>query len=331
MKAAFLTRPEQIAFADIPLPEPKSGEVRVRLHLVGICGSDVHLFCGHRSLPQPTIIGHEGFGFIDKTGDGVANRLMGERVVIEPNIPCQQCRYCRQGRGNICINKRVAGLTEAGCFAEYICLPEAFCRPVPDDVSDTDAVTVEPMAVGVHALFQSSALPGDTIAVIGLGAVGLLLTHLALSLGYRVLVTELNPGKRQLAIDEGAIAVEGDAAALNRIWDDYEVSAIFECAGAAATASLAAAAAPRGSEIVLVGLSSQPAAFTPLKIAREGIHMVPSIIYDHPADFNRTLQLIQRKKLNPGKIISRYMPLGDLQTALTLAARGDDTKIIITI
>ena len=331
MKAAFLTSPEHITFTDIPQPEPKAGEVRVRLKQVGICGSDVHLFLGHRALPQPTIIGHEGYGVIDKTGECVTNRRLGERVVIEPNMPCHRCTYCLQGRGNICINKRVAGLTESGCFAEYICLPEAFCWPVPDDVSDADAVTVEPMAVSVHALFQSSALPGDTIAVIGLGAIGLLLTHLATSLGYRVLVTELNAHKRQLAVAEGAIAVQGDADALNRIWETYEVCTVFECAGSALTASLATAAAPRGSEVVLVGLSSHPASFTPLKIAREGIHIVPSIIYDHPADFKRTLNLIRRKTISPGKIISRYMPLDELQTALSLAAQGDDTKIVVNI
>ncbi|OIN59036.1 zinc-dependent alcohol dehydrogenase [Arsenicibacter rosenii] len=331
MKAAFLTSPKHIDLDEVAIPEPKTGEVRVRLKQVGICGSDVHLFLGHRALPQPTIIGHEGYGFIDKTGDGVTGRQIGERVIIEPNIPCRQCRYCLQGHGNICVNKRVAGLTEAGCFAEYVCWPEAFCRPVPDDITDTDAVTVEPMAVGVHALFKSSALPGDTIAVIGLGAIGLLLTHLAISLGYRVLVTELNARKRQLAVAEGAIAVEGDADTLNRLWEQYEVCTVFECAGSAATASLATAAAPRGSEVVLLGLASQPASFTPLKIAREGIHIVPSIIYDHPADFKRTLNLIQRKKINPGKIISRYMPLNQLQEALTLAALGDDTKIIVTI
>jgi threonine dehydrogenase-like Zn-dependent dehydrogenase len=94
---------------------------------------------------------------------------------------------------------------------------------------------------------------------------------------------------------------------------------------------LATAAAPRGSEIVLVGLSEKLATFTPLKIAREGITIVPSIIYDHPFDFKRTIQLIEAKIMRPGFIISRYVALNDIQNALEIAAKGEDSKIIITI
>ena len=176
----------------------------MRLKQVGICGSDVHLFLGHRLLSQPTIIGHEGLGVIDSVGVGVVGRAVGERVIIEPNIPCRQCRFCLSGRGSICPNKRTIGLNEPGCFAEYVTLPADYCWAVPDAVSDADAVTVEPMAVAVHALFQSGAKPGDTIAVIGLGSIGLLLTHLALALGYRVFVTERNADKVTLATRLGA-------------------------------------------------------------------------------------------------------------------------------
>ncbi len=329
MNAVFLEKPRQLVARDIPMPEPMPGEIRVRLLNVGICGSDVHLFLGHRPLNRPTVIGHEGYGVVDKLGEGVADRSLGERVVIEPNIPCGRCRFCRCGRGNICPNKRVIGLTENGCFAEYICVPAAFGWPVPDDVSAQDAVCVEPMAVSVHALSASSARPGDTIAIVGLGAIGLLLNHLALRLGYRVLVSELNEAKRQKAVDEGAIAAQGDAPTLNAIWEAHEVVAVFECAGSAGTASLVTAAAPRGSEIVLVGLSEQAATFTPLRIAREGITLLPSLIYQHPTDFRRTIDLIQRRVIRPSTIISGYYPLGQLQEAFDTAAAGTESKLII--
>ena len=114
-------------------------------------------------------------------------------------------------------------------------------------------------------------------------------------------------------------------------WLGSDVCAVFECAGTAATASLAASAAPRGSEVVLVGLSEKPASFTPLKIAREGIHFIPSIIYDHPFDFQRTLRLIEARVINPGFIISSHHPLNDLQTALETAASGQETKVIVSI
>ena len=338
MNAAFLNKPKEIEIKQVEIPEPKEGEVRIKLKMIGVCGSDVHLFLGHRLLDNPNIIGHEGLGYIDKIGAGVVDREIGERVVIEPNIPCQRCKYCMSGRGNICINKRVVGVNEAGCFANYICLSAAFCWRVPESISDADAVTIEPTAVGVHALLASKAKSGDTIAVIGLGAIGLLLTHLALALGYKVFVTEINDAKSKLATNMGAIriltegvTVDEQSVGLAKTWEENDVTAIFECAGSAFTASLATASAPRGSEIVLIGLSGQLAAFKPLKIAREGITIVPSIIYDHPFDFKRTIQLIASKTIRPSFVISSYSTLADLQMALELAAKGDESKIIITV
>ncbi len=335
MKAAYLKTSLEIEFQEIEIPEPGFGEVRVKLQKVGICGSDVHLFLGHRLLEKPTIIGHEGLGIIDKIGVGVENQKLGERVAVEPNIPCQKCKFCQQGRGNICVNKRVKGLNESGCFAEYIILPEAFAWQIPDEISDEDAVVLEPTAVAVHALFTSHTKPGDTIAIIGLGAIGLIINHLALALGYKVLVSEPKPEKLNLALKEGAIAIKTDGNTENQIallasaWEENEVSAVFECAGVSHTASLATAAAPRGSEIILVGLSGGLSTFTPLKIAREGIHIVPSIIYDHPADFRRAIQLIRSGIISPRKIISRTLSIDDLQSALELAAKGDENKIVI--
>lgn len=334
MKGAYLEDAKQIKVKEIKLKEPKSGEVRVRISKVGICGSDVHLFLGHRSLERPTIIGHEGLGFIEKIGEGIKDRQIGERVVIEPNIPCRNCEYCLSGRGNICENKRVIGVNEAGCFAEYINIPEAFAWSIPEDISDEDAVTIEPMSVAYAALFSSKALPGDTIAVIGLGAIGLLLTHLALNLGYSVVVSEINEQKLKLATDMGAkSAIQNpvNPKELEENWKKSGVVAVFECAGSAFTASLATAAAPRGSEIVLVGLSEKQAEFQPLKIAREGITIVPSIIYKHPFDFRRTIHLIRSKKISPGMIVSSYETLDNIQAALEKAAIGNESKIVVNV
>jgi L-iditol 2-dehydrogenase len=337
MKAAFLLKPKVIQLQNVANPEPAAGEVRIKLKMIGVCGSDVHLFQGHRLLDKPNIIGHEGLGYIDKVGVGVSESRIGERVVMEPNIPCRNCQYCHSGRGNICINKRIVGVNEVGCFAEYIAIPSAFAWKVPDSVSDADAVTIEPTAVGVHGLLKSKAQPGDTIAVIGLGAIGLLLTHVALSLGYKVLVTEINQSKVKLATSWGAVNaaplgnVQYQIDVLTNLWMEQDVCAIFECAGTAVTASIATAAAPRGSEIVLIGLSGSDATFKPFKIAREGIAIVPSMIYDHPFDFKRTIQLIASKVIQPGMIISQYMNLDNLQVALETASIGNDSKIIINI
>ncbi|MCP9770413.1 L-iditol 2-dehydrogenase [Lacihabitans sp. LS3-19] len=331
MKTAFLENPQNVVLKDIPIPEPKAGELRIKLKKIGICGSDVSLFLGKRLLNKPTIIGHEGLGIVEKIGEKISTRKLGERVAVEPNIPCGECKFCKQERGNICINKRVIGVNENGCFAEYICLPEEFCWPIPDEISDENAVMLEPTAVVVHALSKSSAKPGETIAVIGLGAIGLLLTDLAIALGYQVFVTEINQEKLALAQKLGAKEAKGTENKINKIWEENEVITVFECAGLAQTATLATNAAPRGSEIILLGLATNAAQFTPLKIVREGISILPSIIYNHPADFRKAIDLIRKKIIIPGKFISSYFPLSQIQIALEKASKGDQTKIIIEI
>jgi 2-desacetyl-2-hydroxyethyl bacteriochlorophyllide A dehydrogenase len=335
MQAAYLQKPLSIEMKTIPVPSPGAGEVRVRLKMTGICGSDVHLFLGHREMPSPMITGHEGFGYIDSVGAGVSQHSIGDRVVIEPNIACNNCKYCLSGRGNICIQKKVIGLNEAGCFAEYVCIPASHAWLIPQGIHDYDAVMIEPTAVAWHALSVSHARPGDTIAVIGLGAIGLLLTQLALALGFKVLVTEKNQAKMNSALKMGAIecapSSSGDYALIAQTWSDHEVVAVFECAGSDHSASLATAAAPRGSEIILVGLSAQPASFQPLKIVREGISILPSIIYNHPDDFRQAIHLIDTGMIKPSNIISATMPLIQIQVAMEKAAKGADSKIILTM
>lgn len=337
MIGAFLIKPGTIEIRETNTPEPKPGEVRVRLRKTGICGSDVHFFLGHRLLQQPVIIGHEGLGIVEKTGEGVTALQAGDRVVTEPNIPCRHCAWCIDGRGNICINKGVLGVTENGCFAEFITIPQEFCWRIPDEISDNNAVTVEPAAVAYHALFSCGSKPGDSIAVVGLGAIGLLVTQLALRLGYRVLATDTNENKLTLAAGMGAIIIpsnknsEETISSLSNACNEYGVNALFECGGSEITASLTVAVTPRGAEIVLVGLSEKMASFQPLKIVREGIRIIPSIIYDHPADFKRTIQLIQSKIIEPGKIISGEYRLSQLQSALEEASSGAASKLIINI
>jgi L-iditol 2-dehydrogenase len=337
MIGAFLIKPKTIEIRETITPEPKPGEVRVRLQKVGICGSDVHLFLGHRLLQQPIIIGHEGLGIVDKTSEGVTTLKPGERVVIEPNIPCRQCSYCMNGRGNICINKRVIGVTENGCFAEFITVPHEFCWHIPDEISDEDAVTIEPAAVAYHALSCCSSRANDTIAVLGLGAIGLLITQLALKSGYKVFVIDISETNLQTAASMGAIPLNVSSQSEDLIAPIADtllknnVTAVFECAGAEKTASFVLSIAPRGADVVLAGLSATPASFIPLRIVREGIRIIPSIIYNHPHDFARTIQLIQSKLIEPGKIISGTYKLGQLQQTMEAAASRKETKLIITI
>lgn len=332
MKAALLVEPEKIIIKEIDKPEPQAGDLLLRLIQVGICGSDIHFFKGYRPIAEERVIGHEAIGIIEKIGATISDRAIGELVVVEPNIPCNHCKQCARGRGNSCANKRVIGLTEHGCFAEYLCIPSAFAHAIPENMRLQDAVCIEPMAVAYHALFSSEAKPGDAILIIGLGSIGMLLTHLALQLKYQVYIMELNTLLSDKAKSMGAIEIKSASNQnLNQQLEQLGIQTIFECAGAASTAELACSIAARGTEIILLGLSEKPASFQPLKITRENISIRGSIIYNHPTDFQEVIKLINSGTVKPSMIISEHYPLDQLQEALTIAASGHAGKIIIDI
>jgi threonine dehydrogenase-like Zn-dependent dehydrogenase len=291
---------------------------------------------GHR-MEGPLTIGHEGMGIIESVGEGVSGKRTGERVVIEPNIPCQNCPECWKGKGNVCRNKRIIGVNETGCFAEYISLPGAFVHALPDSVSDEDAVTMEPAVVALSALNRSNSKPGDTIGVIGLGTIGMLLTHIALNLGYRVMVTELVQSKIDKAVQMGAVFVKGGASPeetsgiLESTFQKEDITTLFECAGSERSATLAIETAPRGADVILTGLSEEPATFKSRMLSRKGNRIIPSLIYDHPFDFKRGIRLAERGLIHPGRVISKYFALQDLQEALEEAGKGREGKMVIRI
>lgn len=195
---------------------------------------------------------------------------------------------------------------------------------------------VEPVAVGWHALQTAELKAGDTIAVIGLGAIGLLLTQTALAVGHEVMVTDIVPEKMALAAEWGAHPIrqapEDEAGSLMAAhFETADVGAVFECGGRVETTALALDTAPPGAKIVIVGLAHEPVAFIPLDITRRGLKILTSIIYDRPADFSRTIELISQGIVKPSKAISRRYQFSHVEEALARAASGAETKVVVTV
>jgi len=337
MKTALLQAVGKIVIGETKAPVPAPGEVLIRPAFTGICGSDLSLFLGHRAVASfPHLLGHEVLGRVEALGEGVTRLKIGDRVVVEPNYSCGTCDFCLGGRGNICPNKKSAGVTLPGFFAELCVAPARFTWPVGEAMSDADAVTIEPLAVAVTALKRSGAGLGDTVAVIGCGAIGLLIVQAARAAGVRVVAHETSARKLAMAGAFGAIATNSGAATqggddIAALWKKEGVTTIFDTTGVSATVETALASAPRGSEVVMLGLATTDTKFVPLRFVREGIRLTGSLIYDHPFDFPRTISLVARGILRPSEIVTDTVPFGEIDRAFDLASSGGAAKVLINM
>jgi L-iditol 2-dehydrogenase len=328
MKAALLISPEKITLGDIPEPPLEAGNVLIQPAYAGICGTDVSFYLGHRPVPYPFVLGHEVTGSVIDIDADVTKLHVGQRVIVEPNYPCGACQLCLNGRGAVCAQKTSMGVNLPGCFAERITAPAEYVWPLPDAVSDRDAATIEPLTVSLHALMQSGAKMGDTVAVLGCGVVGLLLIHAAVAEGVRAIAHDRFPDKLELARGLGADIIEASADT-EQAWREKNVIAVFECAGVSATVELALKAAPRGAQVILLGLSAAPASFVPMRLVREGINILTSMIYDHPADFARAIDMVSRGVLHPACVVTDTYSFESISQALEHACTGKAGKIHI--
>src|SRR5438094_6135645 len=180
MKAAFLTGVRALEIRDTPEPEligPQ--DVLLRINTVGICGSDIHYYTtgriGSQAVNYPERVGHECAGTVAALGDAVARLKVGERVAIDPLLPCGECDQCRAGRTHTCRRQNFLGCPgqSPGALAEYLIMPAACCYPIPRSMSLEQAALVEPFSIGIYARQISGIGRGAKFAVLGAGPVGL--------------------------------------------------------------------------------------------------------------------------------------------------------------
>jgi 2-desacetyl-2-hydroxyethyl bacteriochlorophyllide A dehydrogenase len=335
MQAAVLEGPQQLVVREMPEPSPSDEMVLVAVELAGVCGSDVPVYTGTRPVKYPLILGHEAIGRI--THPGRSGLVEGTRVVIEPNIPCGVCAVCQRGRGNVCPNKRSLGLNTPGAMADHVAVPIGFVHRVPAEIAPMDAVGVEPLAVAVHAFRLGEAAEGDAVAIIGCGTEGLLLTQVAAAMGARVLAADMRSDRLANAERFGAartLQVPADQTAEDlgaQIAADWSPTVVFECAGAAPAVELALQAVAIGGRVVLIGLAGKPVPVVPLRFVRRGLTLTASLIYDHPGDFERTIELVRLGRAQPSALVTDVRGLEDAAEAVQLVVSGSAGKVLVDV
>ena len=203
MKAAVIYRPGDIKVIDKETPAPKEGEVLIRIHACGVCGTDHSLFVGGFPGSFPVIIGHEFAGEVVALGSGVNTLQVGDRVTVDPNRVCHKCDYCRMGKEHLCANRLSMGVEIDGADAEYCVMAESNVYRLPDHVTYEQAAFCEPLACAVHGMDLARLNHGDTVLILGAGGMGNLLTQLAALRGaVNIIVSEPIKKRREVALQK---------------------------------------------------------------------------------------------------------------------------------
>jgi propanol-preferring alcohol dehydrogenase len=269
MKAAVVTDfHSPLEIQDLPIPEPGPGEVLVRIETSGLCHTDIHAAHGDWPVkPTPPFIpGHEGIGIIEKLGAGVSTRAVGDRVAIAwLGYACGECRYCIGGWETLCLKQENSGYSVNGTFAEYALAPAAFATPVPAAVSSFDGAPLTCAGVTTFkAIKVAGVVPGETVAIFGVGGLGHLALQYARIAGGFVIGVDIEDTKLAMATELGA-----DHVINSRTTDP--VGAIEALGGADVAVALAASpqvfdqayrSLRRGGRLVCVALPADNASLT---------------------------------------------------------------------
>jgi L-iditol 2-dehydrogenase len=335
MRAAILTGPRALRVERARDPAPGTGEVLVRVAAAGICGTDYRIWTGERRVAYPLIPGHEFIGDVEAVGAGVARVAPGDRVAVEPNWGCGRCDLCREGRGNICLQRTAVGIDRDGGFAELAVLPERACWAAPRDVPDEVLLFTEPLAVVARAVARAGAAPGETAAVVGAGTLGLLALQLLRARGCRVLVVGRTERRLDLARKLGAEAtVAGGgaaaAAAARALSGRDGVDLVVETAGTAAAVELAVGQVGvlrPGGRVVLTGLPHEAARVEFFWVVRREIDIRGSMIYVD--EFGEAIDLLARGTVRVGPLLTHRFPLAGIDQALV--AHRDPASIKVAV
>ncbi|WP_342757928.1 zinc-dependent alcohol dehydrogenase family protein [Kineothrix sedimenti] len=337
MKAAVFYGKKDLRIEEVKKPVPGYGEILIKVHACGVCGTDVHIYEGDEGAaksPAGTILGHEFSGEVKEIGKGVKRIKAGDRVCVDPNKLCGKCEYCRNGIGHFCENMIGIGTTVNGGFAEYCTVPEEQAYIISEALTFEEAAMAEPVACCLHGIDMCEIHPGDTVAIFGMGMIGLLMLQLArISGAARIIAIEPVEVKREQALKLGAdIVIDPIKQDIKQMLLENQVTRIhtvIECVGRIDSMKQALEIAGKKSVIMLFGLTrpEEELAIKPFELFRKEITLKASFI--NPYTQQRAISLIESGKIDVRSMIYKKLSLEELNMVLGDAAMRSQGKIII--
>ncbi len=341
MKAALFYQPGDVRYEEVPMPKPATGEIVVKVETALTCGTDLKAFRrGHPVLLKnfPAPFGHECSGIVTAIGKGFSHLSVGDRVVAANSAPCQTCFFCKKAQYNLCEHLDLLN----GAYADYIKIPAQIAQHntliIPEHVPFEAAAFTEPLSVSLRGIEACHINPGDTVAVIGLGAIGQFMIKLAKLRGAHVVGLGRNPLKRKMA---ESFACADAVLNLNQFSDPQQIveeftpggygfDVVIEAVGLPTTWEKAIQMVRRGGLVNLFGgcESGSTVALETRRIHYDEITLV-SPFHHTPSYFRKALTLITEGQLDPTQLISLELPLHCVTEALELVSEGKAVKVAL--
>jgi L-iditol 2-dehydrogenase len=325
----------------VEMPKPKLDEALVRMRSVGVCGSDVHYFrhgrIGSFVVTAPLILGHECSGEVVSVGSEVKDIKAGDRVVMEPGIPCRKCWYCKNGRYNKCPDIRfMATPPYNGSMVEYMAWPADFLFKMPDRMTFQEGALVEPFAVGLFSTRRSGLYPSASVAILGAGPIGLATLEAVKAMGAgQVISVDVMPNRLALAEKMGATHVinareKNATEVIKKLTNGEGAHFVFETAGTETTVRQAAELARDGGTVVLVGLPPELEIKMPIVecVIRE-VKFVTSFRYCNI--FEEAVTLMAHDKVNLKPLMTHEFKFDQTLEAFDIAERSKDKAVKVMI
>lgn len=341
MKAAVLHTARDLRFETVDVPAPGRGQCLVRIRANGLCGSDIHFFedgkLGPFRVTEPYIPGHEAVGTVVSIGSDVPGLVEGDRVVIEPGIPCRTCDYCHQGLYNLCPNVVFLSAPPVnGTFAEYAVVDSDFLYRVPEGLSNEEAALVEPVSVGVHACNRAGIQPGSSAVVIGAGPIGLITVMVARAYGAtQVICIDVIDKRLEKASEIGAHATvnsrtQDPVASVMEITGQRGADFVFEASGSSAGASLAPRIAGPNGTVSLIGWPEVSEFEYPVELIIEKELNIKGV-NRYRNTFGPALELMNEGRIPVNELISHRFGFSEVVEAFHFASenRALTTKVVI--
>ncbi|MCI8981344.1 MAG: NAD(P)-dependent alcohol dehydrogenase [Hungatella sp.] len=340
---AILVKPGDMRILDAAMPAPKEDEVLIKVEYVGICGSDIHGFESGPFIPpkdpnQKIGLGHECAGTVVSVGSKVKKFKAGDRVNIEPGVPCGTCRYCREGRYNICpdVDFMATQPNYRGALTNYLVHPESMTYHLPENMDTMEGALVEPAAVGMHAAAEAGVRPGDKIVILGAGCIGLMTLQACRAMGAsEIVVVDIIEKRLAMAEKLGAAAVvngmkEDSEKRVKELLGDWGADIVFETAGSSKTAAQALNMVTRGGKIMIVGTISGDTPINFLKINRE---VKIQTVFRYANNYPMTIDAIASGRFDVKSMVTDIYPYEEVQRAFeeSLSRKAEIIKGVIKV